>query len=392
MSAPSDQRPRASRSPDGTSSTRPAAIRAVHLPFDAQNPYQSRLFHGLGAAGVDAWGHPASFHPAVRQLTGWRADLVHFHWLHPRSFGKGSKRALRPFRIECFFAELAVLRARRTALVWTVHNLVHHESTDAAADLRFLVRLAAAVDACLVHSESARTEVLEAIASTGADPSRIASKLHVVPHGNYAGCYSPSRGREEQRARLGVRSHETLFAFVGQVRRYKNVVELVESFRRAASNDARLLIAGKPRDKALDAETRAAIGGDHRVIYAPGFVPDGELAANLEASDVVALPYRECLTSGAAILAMTFGKAIIAPNRGYFSEVLGPLGNPLYDDPDPLGLDGAIRRCTDDRANLEQVGMQNARAAATLDWNLIAIEVRRVYETALEQARHGRRR
>jgi len=384
--------PRAPLAPSDADSCRAKVIRAVHLPFDAQNPYQSNLIRGLAAAGVDAWGHRVSFHPAVRQLTSWRADLVHFHWLHPRSFGKGSKRMLRPFRVECFFAELTLLRARRTGLVWTLHNLVHHESTDAAADARFLARMAGMVDACIVHSESARIEVLEAIAATGAKASQVAPKLHVVPHGNYAGCYAPSRPREDQRARLGVRPHETLFAFLGQVRRYKNVVELVESFRRAAPNDARLLIAGKPRDRALDADTRTAIGDDARVIYAPGFVPDGELAANLEACDVVVLPYRECLTSGAAILAMTFGKPVLAPDRGYFRELLGPLGNPVYDDADPHGLDGAIRRCTDDRGALDQVGARNARAAEALDWQPIAIEVRRIYDTVLRQVRHGLRR
>ena len=44
------------------------------------------------------------------------------------------------------------------------------------------------------------------------------------------------------------------------------------------------------------------------------FVEDAELSNLVAACDVVVLPYRHVYQSGALVLAMTYGKAIIASN------------------------------------------------------------------------------
>ncbi|MCE2882747.1 MAG: glycosyltransferase family 4 protein [Planctomycetaceae bacterium] len=356
------------------------SIRAIHLPFDRFNPYQRRLFDELRPLGIEATGHKTSLHPAYRQWRTWHADILHYHWLYPSWFGESWKRRL---RMECFFTELRLLPRRRPGLVWTIHNLAHHESQDRQDDHRFLARMARAFDACLVHSESARHEVLAAIASSGTRPDRLAHKIHVVPHGNYAGCYQAARCRDRQREQLGVGVEDTLFAFLGQLRPYKNVVGLVTAFRQGATDRGRLLISGKPLNATLDAEIRAAIASDPRVIYIPAFADDAELASNLEACDLVALPYRECLTSGAAILAMTYGKPILAPNRGFFREVLGPQGNPLYDDDQPSSLAEQIRRCCTSQDWVRGVGVRNTEAAALVSWNRVAERVHAIYASVL---------
>jgi glycosyltransferase involved in cell wall biosynthesis len=244
--------------------------------------------------------------------------------------------------------------------------------------------MAHAFDACLLHSESAIDSFREAIAAAGFNPVSFDRKLHVVPHGNYDGCYTPARSREEQRARMGIGNDETLFAALGQIRPYKNTVELARVFRSFAPSSGRLGIWGKPLNAEIEEALRSAIAGDSRVHYAPGFLPDEELAAAIEASDVVVLPYREFLTSGAAVLAMTFGKPVIAPDRGCFREMLAPHGNPLYDDSSPSGLSDAILACCRDRARLDAIGCANRLAADELSWKSIAAKVRSIYDAVLE--------
>ncbi|MEZ4597387.1 MAG: glycosyltransferase [Chloroflexota bacterium] len=48
----------------------------------------------------------------------------------------------------------------------------------------------------------------------------------------------------------------------------------------------------------------------------PGNVPDDRMQVFLRAADVMVLPYRDVLTSGSAILAMTFGLPVVAPRIG----------------------------------------------------------------------------
>ena len=80
-----------------------------------------------------------------------------------------------------------------------------------------------------------------------------------------------------------------------------------------------------------------------------GAVPDDRMQVYLRAADAVVLPYRDVLTSGSAILAMTFGQPVIAPAIGCLPESLGSEGTILYDADAPDGLErrpagGAGRR------------------------------------------------
>ena len=79
--------------------------------------------------------------------------------------------------------------------------------------------------------------------------------IYVVPHGHYWGCYPDDIARQEAEAETAARrGQELVLLFIGQLRRYKNVIRLIECFRAAAEPDWRLVIAGDPRDEALTKE------------------------------------------------------------------------------------------------------------------------------------------
>ncbi|WP_242482112.1 glycosyltransferase, partial [Trichormus variabilis] len=64
------------------------------------------------------------------------------------------------------------------------------------------------------------------------------------------------------------------------------------------------------------------IDNEPNIKFIPGFVPSEKLQIYLNACDVVVFPYRDILTSGAVMLAMSFGRACIAPRKGCIAEVL----------------------------------------------------------------------
>lgn len=358
--------------------TNGARLRVVHTPYVGQNAYQPRLLEELRHLGIDATGAKRTAHPLARQLVSWRCDVLHLHWMQLRWFGP---RLLRPAAIRSYFAQLRALQRRGTRIIWTIHNLIPHECEEPDAELALLVRLAETVDACIVHSESAREEVLAVIAAAHGGSSLVAKKLHVIPHGNYIGCYQPARTREEERARLGIAEDETVFAFVGQIRAYKNAEGLALAFRAAGLPRARLLIRGRPRGDAVDRAVRDACGDDPRIDYRPEFLEDGELAAALLASDVVALPYHDCLTSGAALLAMSYGKPLVAPNRGCFEELVGRDSPGLYDANAPDGLLRALQALAANPRALAIGGELNLRAAEGAGWPGIAAQTAHLYRS-----------
>ena len=62
------------------------------------------------------------------------------------------------------------------------------------------------------------------------------------------------------------------------------------------------------------------------------FVDDDDVQAYMNASDVVVLPYKNVLTSGAALLALSFMKPVLAPPKGLIPEVVDSSTGALFDD------------------------------------------------------------
>ncbi len=100
-----------------------------------------------------------------------------------------------------------------------------------------------------------------------------------------------------------------------------------------------------------------------------GYVPDDRLDLFLNAADRVVLPYTEILTSGAAILAMSFGRPIIAPDRGALRDHVPPIA--VRSVRSRHGRTDWRRRCK------AAPGRQYSEAeilahASTLSWDLLA--------------------
>ena len=52
------------------------------------------------------------------------------------------------------------------------------------------------------------------------------------------------------------------------------------------------------------------------------FIPENEVQLFFNASDIVVLPYKKILTSGSALLALSFGNYILAPASGNILDIM----------------------------------------------------------------------
>ena len=84
------------------------------------------------------------------------------------------------------------------------------------------------------------------------------------------------------------------------------------------------------------------IRDDSRIKLVPEFIPDEDIQIYLKASDIFVLPYKDITTSGAAALALSFGKPILAPSITSFPEVVTPTAGILYDTVKPNALAWAL--------------------------------------------------
>ena len=173
-----------------------------------------------------------------------------------------------------------------------------------------------------------------------------------------------------------------MFLFFGNIRRYKGVFELVKAFKRIGGGDLRLLIAGKPYDKEIETDLREAVKEDARIRTFLEYVPDDEVQVYMNAADAVVLPYLEITTSAVLLLALSFGKPVIAPSLGYIKEILDPEGSFMYDSGDPEGIYSSMKSAL--RSDLAAMGRRNLERAAKYTWDNAALETYAVYAGLLK--------
>ena len=331
------------------------------------NPYIGLLRDGLAAAGADVRVSDGlevgSRKPEAGswRLDGWRLDgfqphVVHLHWLdryelppvlrfagvRPRLLRRMLTRGgnlpviyalRRRARLARLLRRLAAFQRDGGIVAYTVHNLEPHEEATRVEQWGS-ARLVCLADVVHVHDESTAAELAARYGRTAG--------VAVIPHGHYIGCYPNTLSRAEARDRLGLPPDTFVYACIGLLRPYKGLEELVPAFRSLPDAHLRLLLAGKPGTPEYGRTLAALAAGDARIRLDPQFVPPEEVQTYYNAADVCVLPYRQITTSGAALLAFSFGLPIVAPAIGAFPALVTPSRGVLYDPAQPAGLTVAL--------------------------------------------------
>jgi glycosyltransferase involved in cell wall biosynthesis len=168
--------------------------------------------------------------------------------------------------------------------------------------------------------------------------------IKVIPHGNYIDYYPNEVIKSEARRGLGLPDHAFVYLFLGLLRPYKGLEDLFDAFKKIEDSKARLLVVGRVfGDDSYELKLKKLIGDDFRIKLVPEFIPDKDLQIYLKASDIFVLPYKDITTSGAAALALSFGRPILAPSITSFPEVVIPTAGTLYETEKPGALTSALR-------------------------------------------------
>jgi glycosyltransferase involved in cell wall biosynthesis len=357
-------------------------MRAVFLPRWPDNPYQELLASRLAGFGVevDFVDRKAMF---LGTLLRRRARVVHLH--APDHFVVYSRHEAAALgRLALLALQLLVLKGLGRRVVWTAHDLINHEQRYPALDRlvrRMTGRLAETI---IVHCAEAKRQVTAQIGAGRA------AKIVVIPHGPYFDSRSvDALDRGAARTALGLHQDETLFLFLGNLRRHKGVAQLLGAFRELNRPGARLVIRGQPFSPEVDGEIRTLATGGSNIDYVPGFVSDADVERYMRAADVVVCPFVSSLTSGSLALAMSFGRACIAPRLGCIPESLGSDGGILYDASSHRGLIEALRSAVDSKCRLDDMGRRNLIAIRNRSWSEIARQTAAAYRS--HRARSGTR-
>jgi len=304
----------------------------------------------------------------LMQFAGSRPDIIHVQFLPLASYG---------LPVETWF--LRVARALGIKVVYTVHNILPHDSgRGQQGTYRNIYRLA---NRLICHDSEAASRVTTGFAVR---PEQIS----VIPHGplfHPAAEISPKAARR----RLGFREDECVVLWQGILRPYKGLSFLLEAWRQVANHraNARLAIVGVGEDDQVRAvvEQVSRLELENNVRLELRFVPLDELTDFYSAADILVYPYSEITTSGALMTGIGYGKAIVASALPAFERILQDGENALlvpYGEVDALAerLERLIG-CPQFRQRLAD-GL-SAKQSAAAGWADIAVRTRECYRSAI---------
>ncbi|MGB3295825.1 MAG: glycosyltransferase family 4 protein [Phormidesmis sp.] len=337
------------------------------------NPYKALLSKHLYKYGilVEELRWSTLFIHKVLARKGVR--VLHFHTLHPFLLGKSEVTRLA--KLIFFIAQITFLKLFKIKAVWTVHELKDKlgDNTNNISPLQAKA-LGFFIDGFIVHCESTRDSVVQFFALHDKE-----QKVHVIPHGNYIDIYRNEISSEEARAKLYLPKRDFVFLLIGGIYRYKGVLEAINAFKAIQENDSYLVIAGKLCEANLEEDIALAIGDSKNILFVPEAIEDDDMQVYINAANCVLLPYGVFTTSGVALLAMSFGKACIAPSVGFFKDTLQGAGALLYDTGDQAGLSKSMSFATNHPTQVDQIGHQNFDLAQRWSWAYVAEKTYKAY-------------
>ena len=316
-------------------SARPAGVSLPYHPAVSGNPYQGLLYGRCAAAGIEP--HPIRDVLELGDSATARPTVaLHLHWTHTflRNSGDRSEAEDRIARLKRALDRLLSDGGR---IIWTVHNVLPHETS--FPDLEASVCGAIAARASVVHVMCDAT--IEAAAPWYEIPRE---RTVVIPHASYLGVYPNYLSPQEARARLGLEAQHTVLTVFGGIRRYKALPALLDAFEAISARlpDLRLVIAGKPMGYAGIAALRSRREGNRAVVAHLDRVPARDVQLYLNAADALVLPHESVLNSGVVGLAHAFGRPVIAPRTGCVAQQVTAETGITFEPADRASLEQAL--------------------------------------------------
>lgn len=338
-----------------------------YIPWWPATFYQSRLVRELGHLGIHVDARELSLKSLLCLLLGRDCDdIVHVHWPH-------GSYVHNYWRIPFVLFHLLLYRVLKDNIVWTVHELEFYETRYPLLDklvVRSLMKLARAL---VVHSRYSMDVVRR----------RYGYRKHiaVLRHPSYIGCYPNEIEKCEAREQLKLDAKARVYLFLGHIKPYKGVEELIESFRSIEDPGIRLVIAGKPMDAATGERVAVMAAADSRIIAAVDYLPDEQLQVFINAADVLVYPFRQMHTSGSVLLGMSFGRPVIVPVMASLPEDVDRNAGIFFDPHDAQALRAALLACRS--KDLAAMGRQARRSLEDRTWPVFAAEHARLYRSAV---------
>jgi len=343
--------------------------------------YPSRLYPGGKPDDDHSYPEISNIDITIKRRLTWYNP---FSWIVEGLSAGGDILHAQWWSMPLFFIYLTIcacFKLKKKPVVLTVHNVRPHERSRLFVGMStILFKLA---DHFIVHS---RVNQRQMRAHYGIDPG----KISIIAHGSLDFHVNRHACRQSIRQQMGFdETHRIILAF-GAIRDYKGIDTALAAFARAVAKApaARLLIAGRLwTDWAPYATLIDGLKIRPYVFTCLEYIPSDQVHHFFEAADLCIFPYRRFDSqSGAAAVALSFGKPMIVSNVGGLSDFVKRRRWIVSPD-DSVALADAMIDCLQKPALLTQMAADTRAISADFSWPQIARQTENIYRKLLNPAR-----
>jgi beta-1,4-mannosyltransferase len=161
-----------------------------------------------------------------------------------------------------------------------------------------------------------------------------------------------------------------VYGFFGSIQPYKGVEALIDGVARLPGEDTWLVASGSGVEPYLGTVRERAAAHARIALRTYRRAPSEDIALIMQAADVVTLPFVATMTSGTLMLALSWGRPVIAPALGCLPETVAPDAGILYNPDEPDALYRTLLAIRE--RDLRAAGGAALACARRFDWDRIA--------------------
>ena len=297
-------------------------------------------------------------------------DVLHIHW--PEALYRVSYESLNKHQMALnLITLLERLKTQGTKIVFTIHNLIPHETHDQNIAEHVYKKIWELAD-IIVHHCKESVELWNKKYKTC-----LKKTILVIPHGHYFE-YGIENNKRKCTEYVGIKDDCFIFLVFGLIRGYKGINNIITAFMKAKVKKKKLLVVGKwvgssNYKNILRWKLWKHYCSVRGVRWHLRKIANDEIRYFLGACNAVVLGHIQGLNSGVAILGMTYGKPVIGPNVGCIGEVLRQGMNVIYKAGDIKDLTNAMEQAS--KMDLKTAKIINQAAATRWSWDNMASQI-----------------
>lgn len=239
-------------------------------------------------------------------------SIVHYHWLNffdLRGF----------FVISWKISLLLLYKVLGGHIVWTVHNKHLHSKKYLRVNMFFRRLMAKIATKLHVHCKEAAA-IMASILQVNED------KFFIVRHPMY-----PVVPMDLKKARKylvktllpNINIAKPIFLMYGNIGEYKGIIDIIPLI---TTDIGQLIIAGENKkvERHYLRNIESVMQDKNNIYLINGFLSEDDEKHLLSAADCILFNFKEILSSGSVMLALSYQKKIVIPNISCLKELSGP--------------------------------------------------------------------